>query len=102
MELTLLEVGVQQIFPYLVQYLSNSFYVFFSFALHVNEDVVKIYNNKNIKLLCQNFVDVALEDDRYIGQSKKYHLIFEVAITSSKDGLLFVSFLDPHLMVDVG
>ncbi len=39
-------------FLQLLQYLSNGFYVLFTFAFDIDEDVIKIYYYENIKLLC--------------------------------------------------
>ena len=74
----------------------------FAFAFSIDENVIKVYYHKNIKLCCQNFIVIALKCDRYIGQSKKHNLIFEVAITVFKGYLLFIAFSDPHLMIGVG
>ncbi len=88
--------------PQLVQYPSNGLYVLFAFVLGVNEDVIEVYYDENVKLLCQDFVDVALKRGRYIGQSKRHNLIFEVTIAGSEGRLPFIAFPDPHLMVGIG
>ncbi len=74
----------------------------FSFAFGVDVDVIEIYNHKNVKLLCQNLVDIAVESGRCIGQSKRHYLVLEMAIAGSEGCLLFIVFSDPHLMVGIG
>ncbi len=61
-----------------------------------------IHYYKNVKLLCQDLVDIALEYGRCIGQSKRYHLVLEMAIADPEGRLTFVSFFNPHLMVGIG
>ncbi len=75
--------------------------MFFSFALNIDENIIKVYNNKNIELFYQDHVDIAPESDKYINQSKKHYLVLEIAITSFKNYLLFITFSDPHLKISI-
>ena len=59
-------------------------------------------NNKDVKLLYQNLVDIALQKGQCVDQSKKQHLVFEVAIANFKDCVLFIAFSDLYLIVDIG
>ncbi len=102
MKLALLEIGIQQVLPQLVQHPSNGLYMLFAFALGVDEDVIEIYYHKIVKLLCQDLVNITLKCGRCVGQSKRHDLIFEVTIAGSKGRLLFIAFPDPHLMVGIG
>ncbi len=83
----------------LLQHPSNGFHVLLAFAFGINEDVIEIYYYKNVKLLCQDLIDVILKRGRCIGQSKRHNLVLEVAIAGPEDRLLFVAFPDLHLMV---
>ena len=74
----------------------------FALALSVDENVIKIHYHKNVKLICQDLVNVTLKCGWCIGQSEKHDLILEIAIASFEGRLLFVPFPDPHLMVDIG
>ncbi len=85
----------------LLQHLSNSFYVLFSLAFGVDEDIIKVHYHQNVKLLYQNLVDVDLESGRYVGHSKKYYLVLEMAIAGPESYLLFIAFFDPHLIVRI-
>ena len=76
--------------------------MFFALVLGVDKDVIEIHYHKNVKLLCQDLVDITLERDRCIGQSKRHNLVLEVAIASPESRLLFVAFSDPHLIVGIG
>ncbi len=57
-------------FLQLLQHLLNGLYVFFAFAFGIDEDVIALHYHKNVKLLYQDLIDVALERDRCISQSK--------------------------------
>ncbi len=88
--------------PQLVQHLSNGLYVLFAFVLCVDEDVIEVHYDKNVKLLCQDLVDVTLKRSRRVDQSKRHDLIFEVTIAGPEGRFPFIAFPDPHLMVGIG
>ncbi len=73
----------------------------FAFVLGVDEDVIEVYYDKNVKLLYQDLVDVALECCWCIGQSKMHHLVLEMAIAGPEGCLPFVSFPNLHSIVDI-
>ena len=66
MELTLLQIGKKAIFPQKVQYLPHDFHVTLTLILSVEENVIQIYNNKDIEPFCQGLVDIALEAGRSV------------------------------------
>ena len=74
----------------------------FAFTFDISENVIKIYYNKSVEFLGKNLIDIALEYDWYIGQSKKLYLILQMAIKGHKSHVLFIAFFDPHLMVGIG
>ena len=74
----------------------------FAFILGINEDVIKVHYYKNVKLFCQNLVDIVLERGRCVNQSKRHHLVLEIAIASFEGRLLFIAFLNLYLMVGIG
>ena len=73
----------------------------FAFVFDVNEDVIKIYYYKNIKLLYEDLVDVALKRSWHISQSKRHHLILKMAIAGPEDRFLFIIFADLYSMIDI-
>ena len=88
--------------PQLVQHPSNGLYMLFVFTLGVDKDVIKVHYHENVKFFCQDLVDIALEYNRYIDQSKRDHLELEMAIADLKSRLPFVSFTNPYLMIGIG
>ena len=73
----------------------------FSLVFGVDKDVIEVYYHKNIELLCQNLIDIALKHDRYVGQSKKHYLILEMAIASLEGRLPFISLSDLHPIISI-
>ncbi len=86
----------------LLQHPSNGLYVLLAFAFGVDEDVIKVNYHKNVELLYQDLIDIALERGRCIGQCKRHDLVFEVAITGPESCLPFIAFLDPPSTVGIG
>ena len=76
--------------------------MFFVFVFDIDKNVIEVYYHKNIKLFCQDLIDIALERGWYIGQSERYHLVLEKPIAALKGYFLFIAFLDPYLMVGIG
>ena len=74
----------------------------FALALSVNKNVIKVYYYDNVKFFCENLVDITLKRGWYVGQSKRYDLVFEVAIASLESRLPFVFFPNLHLMIGIG
>ncbi len=75
--------------------------MFFAFAFGMDEDIIEVHYHKNIELFYQDLVDIALERGQCVDQSKRYHLILEIAIIGPEGRLLFIAFPDPHLMTDI-
>ena len=73
--------------------------MFFSPIFDIDKDIIKIYYHKNVKLLCQDLIDIALEHGGYVDLSKRHHLILEIAITGFKDCFPFIIFFNLHLMI---
>ena len=82
--------------------MSNGFYVFFSLALNIDENIIKVYDNKDIKLFYQNLVDIVLKYGWCIGPAKKHYLILEIAVMGLESHLLFIAFFDFHIMIRIG
>ncbi len=73
----------------------------FALTLSIDDNVIKIHYHKNVKLLGQDLVDIALKCGQCVGQSKKHHLVLEMAIAGPKSHFLFIAFPDPHLMIGI-
>ncbi len=100
-EIILFQVGIQQIFLSLVQNWLKSFYIVFFFIFGIDKDIIQVYNNKNIKLLYQDLIDISLKYSWYIDQLKSHYLIFKIALVGSESCLLFIVFLNLHSMINI-
>ena len=49
----------------------------------------------------QNLIDIVLKRDQYVVQSKKYHLIFKMAIVNPKSRFLFITFSDLYRIISI-
>ena len=73
----------------------------FTLVFSVDEDIIEVYYHKNVELFCQDLVDIALEGGWCIGLSERHNLVLKVAIASFKGRFLFISFPDPHSIVNI-
>ena len=99
MESTLLQVGIQQELPELFQNPPYGCDVTIPIIISVNEDVIQIYDDKDVELLSKDLVDVFLEACWCVCQTERHHLVLKVAVSSPERGLLLVPLADSHSMV---
>lgn len=65
----------------------------------IAQDIIQVYQYEPIKFFSKDFVDLAFETGQNIGQSKEYNLILIKIVPSAKGCFLFITFLNPHIMV---
>lgn len=70
-----------------------------AFILSVNQDITQVDNDKNIKFLGQNLVNITLKTSRGVKMPKKHYLIFKIIVSSLKNHLPFVVFFYLHSMI---
>ena len=99
MKLALFEIDKKAIFPYFFKNPLNNIDIGLTWVFGLNENIIKINNNKNVKLLGQDLIDVTLKGGQYIGEPKKYYLVFKVAVSSLKSCFPSIAFFNPHPMV---
>ena len=102
MKSTFLQIGIQQEFPQLVKNPAYCLDVAFALIFGIDKDIIQIHNNEDIKFFCEDLIDVALEYCRSVGQSKRHHLIFEIAVSSLESSLPLISFANSHPVVGTG
>ncbi len=73
----------------------------FAFSFDIDKDVIKVHYHENVELFFWDLVDIVLKRGRYVDQSKRHDLVLEMAIAGPESCLLFIAFLDPHLMVSI-
>ena len=65
----------------------------------VDEDVVQVHEDANIKEVAKNVVHESLKGSWRIGESKRHYTPFKRAIVSSECGFPFIAFTDSDKMV---
>ena len=61
-----------------------------------------MYNNKDIKLFCKDLINIALENCRSVGQSKRYYLILKVTLFGLESRFPLIFFTNSHPMIGTG
>lgn len=89
-------------FPQLLWYSLHCLEVGLSCILSIDQDIVQIHYNKDIKRFNKNLIDVALKIGGCIEKPKGHDLVFEINISGTKDYLLFNTFSNPHLVISIG
>ena len=102
MKSTFFYVGIQREFPQLVENPTHCLDVAFALILAVDEDIILIHNDENIKFFRKDLIDVAQECCRSIGQSERHYLILEVAVCGPESSLLLISFTNSHPVIGTG
>jgi hypothetical protein len=97
MEFAFLQLNVESNFFELVQNKSNMSFVFL--LLGKNEDVINIINHKVIQVFTENIIHQMLKDDMGIGEAKRHHHIFKMAIMGSKNNLPFITFPNMYQVI---
>ena len=99
MKTAFLKVGKKAVLPQFFENPSNGIDVSLAWVFDIDEDVIKVNNDENIKFLGQDLVNVALEAGRGVGQPKRHYLVLEVAVSSPESRLPFIALFYPHPMV---
>ena len=73
-----------------------------SVIISVDQDVIQVHNDKNVKLLHKDFVDLSLEACWCVRVTERHHLILKVTVSSPERGFSLVPFADSHLVVCSG
>ena len=68
-------------------------------VLGINQDIIQIYHNKNIKLFSKNLVDIALKTSECIEKAKGHHLVFKITISGAESHLPLVTFSNSYLII---
>lgn len=70
------------------------FYMTLINIFYINQNIIKVYNNKTIKFFYYDFINIALKASKYIENTKKHNLVFEIATLYLNICFLLILFLD--------
>lgn len=65
----------------------------------IDQKVIQIYNNKDVKFLSKDFINIAFKINRSIGESERHNLVLEIAISGLKNIFLFIAFSNSYPIV---
>ncbi len=65
----------------------------------IDQDVIQIHYNEDIKLFSKDLVDVALKTSGCVKKTEGHYLVLEVAVSGAEDYLSLVTFSDSHPMI---
>ena len=99
MKITLFQISKYAIFLKLSKNLPNGFKVTMASVFGINQDIITINNDENIKFACQNFVDITLEASKDIKKTKKYDLLFKIAVLLLESYFLLITFLNSQVII---
>ena len=101
MKTTLSQVNKQAVFPEFSKDSPDSFHVTLAGVFGINQDVIEVDDNENIKFFHKDFVDVSLEAGRFVRRSERHDLILEIAVPCSEGYFPLVTLPNSHLMICV-
>ena len=101
MKSTLFEIGKKAMFPHFLKNLSNGIDMELAWVFDMHKDIMKINNDKNVKLLDRNLINLTLKADCCIRKFKNNYLVIEMAILGLKSCLLFIALFYPYWMVSI-
>ena len=67
----------------------------------INQDVIKVHNDKNINFFCSDFVDIALKAGGNIEKIKKHNLVLKMAIPKPESYFLLIILLNSYSIICV-
>ena len=94
-----LKIGKWAVLPQFFKNLSNNIDVALRLVLGIDENIISINDDKNIKLFGQDLIDITLKAGQYVEEPKMHYLVLEVAISSPEGRFLFIVLVYPHPMI---
>lgn len=91
MEPILFQVSKKVIFPQLVKNPAYDFHMWLACLLNINQNIVQIHYDKNVKFFNKDLIDIILKTDQGDKEFKKHDLVLEMSVPGTKDSLSFVT-----------
>ena len=102
MKLTFFQIYIQREFLQLIKDPTYCLDVAFPLVFGIDEDIIQIHNDEDIEFFRKNLIDIALECCRSVGQSKRHHLILEMAVSGLESNFPLISFANSHSVIGTG
>lgn len=75
--------------------------MFYIYIRYLNLFTKDINNNKEIKEVFKNIINIYSNEDRRIRESKRYNIILETAVINIKSRFLFIALADFNTIITV-
>ena len=69
------------------------------FVFDIDNNIIQIHNNKNIKFFYEDFINIALKCCWNISQSKRYYLILKMTVSGPKNSFLLIFCTNSHPVI---
>ena len=76
--------------------------MFFALVFGIDEDVIEVYYYENVEFFYQDLIDIALEYDQCVSQSKRHYLVLKMVVAGFESYLSFIAFPNFYLIVGIG
>ena len=70
-------------------------------VFNIDQDIIKIYNDKDILFFSWYLINISLKSSQDIEKAKKHNLIFKMAIANSENYFSFITLMNPYHMIGV-
>ena len=67
----------------------------------INQNVIEVYDDKNIEFFHLDFVDVSLKAGGVVGKTEKYDLVFKIAVPHLEGCFSLVTLPNSYSMIYV-
>lgn len=68
-------------------------------VLDIDQNVIQIHHNQDIKHLSKDFVTIALKTSWCVGKAERYNLVLKVVVHNVIGHLSLIIFSNSHLMI---
>lgn len=65
----------------------------------IDQNIIQIHDDKNVKLFGKNFINIALEASWSIWKIERLNLVLKITIWGPENSFLFFAFSNSHLLV---
>ena len=98
-KLTLFEVSKKAVFLQFFEIWLNDMDTRLTWFFGIDKNIIYINNDKNIKILKQDLINIILKTGQSVRELKRHYLVLKVTVLSLKSLFQFIAFFYHHLMV---
>lgn len=77
----------------------NGFFVILASIFNINQYIIRVHNDKNVKFLSRDLVDIVLKAGIDMKKIEKYNLVLKIAVSHLESYFPLVILLNSHLII---